>query len=95
MHRFTVWAPNATGVDLVLPATGRRLPMTAAGDGTYALEVPDAGHGTDYAFAPGGGAPLPDPRSPWQPAGVHGPSRVGSAGPTAFTARRSSFSYLS
>jgi maltooligosyltrehalose trehalohydrolase len=50
--------------------------MTAAGDGVFALEVPDAGHGTDYAFALDGGSPLPDPRSAWQPAGVHGPSRV-------------------
>jgi maltooligosyltrehalose trehalohydrolase len=76
VHRFTVWAPNATGVDLVLPATDRRLPMTAAGDGTFSLDVPDAGHGTDYAFSLDGGAPLPDPRSAWQPAGVHDPSRV-------------------
>ena len=80
MHRFTVWAPKASGVDLVLPATDgsaeRCLPMTAAGDGTFALEVPQAGHGTDYAFSLDGGRPLPDPRSAWQPAGVHGPSRV-------------------
>jgi maltooligosyltrehalose trehalohydrolase len=32
--------------------------------------------GTDYAFALDGGEPRPDPRSPWQPAGVHGPSRT-------------------
>ncbi len=80
MHRFTVWAPNAAGVDLVLPGSDtnedRRLPMSAAGDGTFALELPDAGHGTDYAFALDGGSPLPDPRSAWQPDGVHGPSRV-------------------
>jgi maltooligosyltrehalose trehalohydrolase len=82
MHRFTLWAPNATGVDLVLPSpngadrAARRLPMTSTGDGSFALEVPDAGHGTDYTFALDGGSPLPDPRSAWQPAGVHGPSRV-------------------
>ncbi len=80
MHRFTVWAPNAAGVDLVLPGSDtnedRRLPMFAGGDGTFALELPDAGHGTDYAFALDGGSPLPDPRSAWQPDGVHGPSRV-------------------
>src|SRR4051794_15426790 len=50
--------------------------MTPTGDGTYALDVPQAGHGTDYAFSLDGGEPLPDPRSAWQPAGVHGPSRV-------------------
>jgi maltooligosyltrehalose trehalohydrolase len=32
------------------------------------------GH-TDYAFAIDGGPARPDPRSPWQPRGVHGPSR--------------------
>ena len=86
MHRFTVWAPDAARVDLVLTAAGpgsgsddtpeRRLPMTATGDGWFAIDVPEAGHGTDYAFSLDGGRPLPDPRSAWQPAGVHGPSRV-------------------
>ncbi len=32
--------------------------------------------GTDYRFSLEGGEPLPDPRSRWQPAGVHGASRV-------------------
>jgi maltooligosyltrehalose trehalohydrolase len=32
--------------------------------------------GTDYAFSLDGSKPLPDPRSPWQPSGVHGPSRA-------------------
>lgn len=44
--------------------------------GWWAVTVPEAGHGTDYAFAIDGGYPRPDPRSPWQPHGVHGPSRV-------------------
>ncbi len=86
MHRFTVWAPDAARVDLVLTAAGpgsgsddtpeRRLPMTPTGDGSFAIDVPEAGHGTNYAFSLDGGRPLPDPRSAWQPAGVHGPSRV-------------------
>jgi maltooligosyltrehalose trehalohydrolase len=50
--------------------------MTPTGDGTFELEVPDAGHGTDYAFSLDGDDPLPDPRSAWQPDGVNGPSRV-------------------
>jgi maltooligosyltrehalose trehalohydrolase len=49
-------------------------------DGWWAVDVPEAGSGTDYAFAIDGGPPRPDPRSPWQPAGVHGPSRVFDAG---------------
>jgi maltooligosyltrehalose trehalohydrolase len=75
---FDVWAPTANAVDLVLPTGdgGRRLPMTSRSAGRWALEVPDAGHGTDYAFSLDGGPARPDPRSPWQPGGVHGPSRV-------------------
>jgi len=79
VHRFAVWAPDASGVDLVLTdaaAGDRRLPMAPTGDGSFALDVPEAGHGTDYAFSLDGGRPLPDPRSAWQPAGVHGASRV-------------------
>jgi maltooligosyltrehalose trehalohydrolase len=49
--------------------------MAAGGRGWWSAEVPDAGTGTDYAFVLDGGAPLPDPRSPWQPQGVHGASR--------------------
>ncbi len=78
MHRFSVWAPRAGTVELVLtdgPA-GRRLPMTQGRDGTWQVEVDEAGDGTDYAFALDGGRPLPDPRSARQPSGVHGPSLV-------------------
>ncbi|HVN12110.1 MAG TPA: malto-oligosyltrehalose trehalohydrolase [Kineosporiaceae bacterium] len=76
MHRFSVWAPRASAVDLILPADERRLPMHVDGDSRWTLDVADAGHGTDYGFSLDGGRPLPDPRSPWQPAGVHAPSRV-------------------
>lgn len=78
MHLFRVWAPQATTVDLVLPArtADPALPMLPGDDGWWALEVADAGHGTDYWFAVDGADPLPDPRSAWQPHGVHGPSRV-------------------
>jgi maltooligosyltrehalose trehalohydrolase len=46
--------------------------MTAGADGWWTAEA----EGRDYAFAVDGADPLPDPRSPWQPHGVHGPSRV-------------------
>ncbi|HQU44127.1 MAG TPA: hypothetical protein PK867_15010, partial [Pirellulales bacterium] len=32
--------------------------------------------GTDYAFCLDGGPPRPDPRSHFQPRGIHGPSRI-------------------
>jgi maltooligosyltrehalose trehalohydrolase len=81
VHLFDLWAPAARSVDLVLPGAGdggseRRLPMTQRSGGWWALEVPGTGHGTDYAFILDGGPARPDPRSPWQPSGVHGPSRV-------------------
>jgi maltooligosyltrehalose trehalohydrolase len=70
-----VWAPSATTVAALVD--GARLPMTAAGGGRWRADVPAAGHGTDYGFLlDGDETPLPDPRSRWQPHGVHGPSRV-------------------
>lgn len=73
-----VWAPDAEAVALVLPTCPEapaRLAMTRAPDGWWhaGLRLP---HGADYAFSVDGSAPLPDPRSGWQPAGVHRPSRV-------------------
>ena len=69
-----VWAPAAARVDLHLPAAGEVRPM-ARGEGGW-WTAPGLAHGTDYAFAIDGGAPRPDPRSAWQPAGVHAPSRT-------------------
>ncbi len=76
MHVFRVWAPAATEVTLFLPGTPAKLPLAPGPHGWWEREVADAGHGTDYAFSLDGGPARPDPRSPWQPAGVHGPSRV-------------------
>ena len=50
--------------------------MTRDDRGWWHAEVPGTGDGTDYAFLlDDDETPLPDPRSRWQPAGVHGPSR--------------------
>jgi maltooligosyltrehalose trehalohydrolase len=46
------------------------------GEGGWWAVTAHAGPGEDYRFAIDGGDPLPDPRSPWQPHGVHGPSRL-------------------
>src|SRR5690606_13017525 len=54
----------------------RQLLMQPVDGGWWSLDVPEAQAGTDYAFALDEGQPLPDPRSRWQPHGVHGPSRV-------------------
>ncbi|MCG5440785.1 malto-oligosyltrehalose trehalohydrolase [Micromonospora foliorum] len=73
MTEFSVWAPDAERVRLRL-ADDTDHEMRAAADGWWRVEVPDAG--LDYSFLLNDDeTPLPDPRSPWQPAGVHGPSR--------------------
>lgn len=74
MHTFTVWAPAASTVSLVLSDSW--LEMKADQGGWWSVEVVSAGHGTSYAFSVDGSEPMPDPRSPWQPSGVHGASQV-------------------
>jgi maltooligosyltrehalose trehalohydrolase len=75
MTRFRVWAPRASRVRL----RARDVDHEMAGEesGWWQVDVPEAGPGTDYGFLlDDSDRPLPDPRSPWQPQGVHGPSRV-------------------
>ncbi|MGW0505413.1 malto-oligosyltrehalose trehalohydrolase [Micromonospora sp. NPDC003241] len=73
MTEFTVWAPEASRVRLRLPGAADH-EMRASRGGWWRVEVPDAGD--DYAFLlDDDDRALPDPRSRWQPAGVHGPSR--------------------
>jgi maltooligosyltrehalose trehalohydrolase len=70
---IAVWAPFAERVEL--DAEGRREEL-ARGDGGWwhGRALPP---GTDYGFVlDGDDEVLPDPRSPWQPHGVHGPSRT-------------------
>lgn len=71
---FRVWAPEAERVEVY--SGGLRLEMSPAGSGWWSAERADASHGTDYSFIVDGEGPFPDPRSPWQPEGVHGPSRL-------------------
>jgi maltooligosyltrehalose trehalohydrolase len=73
-----VWAPRADAVTLVLPDIGDRtdrVPMLPE-PGDWWVSTEPLPPGTDYALSLDGGPPRPDPRSPWQPAGVHGPSRT-------------------
>ncbi len=84
---LAVWAPTATTLRAVLPAGKDDGP-----DAWVSLTRDDAGvwHGelpadTDYLFAVDDQAPRPDPRSPRQPHGIHGPSRTFDAGAFAWT----------
>jgi maltooligosyltrehalose trehalohydrolase len=74
MAQFRVWAPGAKRVEVTV--AGRSWPMAAEPGGWYAAEAAGAGPGADYTLALDGGPPLPDPRSPWQPQGASGPSRL-------------------
>jgi maltooligosyltrehalose trehalohydrolase len=73
-----VWAPSAAEVlvEAALPATASTAnPMVRREGGWWEWEPATAGP-LDYMFRLDGGDPRPDPRSAWQPHGVHGPSRT-------------------
>ena len=68
------WRVNAPGPEPValIPAA-----PDGAGEQDRGLKPPaSAGAGVDYAYFIDGEGPFPDPRSPWQPRGVDGPSRT-------------------
>src|SRR5271163_4508034 len=72
--KLRVWAPKPKAVSVEI--ANQRLPMARAGNGYWELDTPLAKGGSDYAFILDGGDPVPDPRSAFQPSGVHGPSRI-------------------
>lgn len=75
MHRFRLWAPSAGSVRVEVQ--GRKYPLEQRAGGWWQADVEAAGPGTDYAyFLNDEDLALPDPRSQWQPEGVHGRSRV-------------------
>lgn len=80
-HHVRVWAPRPDTVDLVL-ADQTRMPMQPGPDGWW--ESPTAlPVGTRYAFSLDHGDPRPDPRSRFQPEGVHGFSELVELTPVA------------
>lgn len=74
MKTLRVWAPKAARVELVI--NGGHSPMTRDDRGWWSIATDALTPGTDYGFSLDGGEPLPDPRSNFQPDGVHGLSRV-------------------
>ncbi len=74
MHKFKVWAPLAS--EMALQIGEKNEPMKRTGDGWWSVELKEAGPGTEYGYIVNGEGPFPDPRSAWQPSGVHGPSRI-------------------
>ena len=79
MHRFRVWAPGAGQVSVEV--AGAKHPLAKRDGGWWEAEVDAAHAGMDYAyFLDDEDLALPDPRSLWQPHGVHGPSRILDSG---------------
>lgn len=76
MHEFKVWAPRAK--KMAVQVNGNRVRMQGPDEmGWWRAQVADAAAGADYGFLiDGDEKPYPDPRSQWQPNGVHGRSRV-------------------
>ncbi|MEV1288555.1 malto-oligosyltrehalose trehalohydrolase [Micromonospora sp. NPDC049679] len=76
MTEFAVWAPDASRLRLRV-AGHPDCDLRREDDGWWRVDLPDIPPGTDYAYLiDDGEQALPDPRSRWQPQGVHGPSRV-------------------
>lgn len=76
MHKFSVWAPKAKNVELVICGKEeKKYPMTKAENGYFTAELLLDADGIDYLFLLDNEKKRPDPRSFWQPYGVHGPSR--------------------
>ncbi len=76
MHTFVVWAPMPGSV--AVKVGDKVHPMQGPNDkGYWKATVEDAGPGSDYGFLlDDDPTPYPDPRSLWQPNGVHKMSRV-------------------
>lgn len=84
---FSVWAPDSAAVEVEIDGRDRHPLRRSGRPGWWAVDLPEVGHGADYAFVLDGGEPLPDPRSTWQPRGVHSASRVFDQGRFRWTDR--------
>ncbi len=71
--KLRVWAPYAERLEALFDGT--RLPLEAVGDGYFEADCAHLAASADYFLSVDGGPNTPDPRSRFQPAGVHGPSR--------------------
>jgi maltooligosyltrehalose trehalohydrolase len=76
MHEFTIWAPYARDIAVMLENVP--YPMVGPDErGWWSVSVERAESGSDYGFVLDDDKTVyPDPRSQWQPNGVHGMSRI-------------------
>lgn len=80
---FTVWAPDAQQVEVVIYTTedcceqhSTVHTLSKSNDGVFRTQVSEARQGSRYKYRVDGKGPFPDPVSRFQPKGVHGPSQV-------------------
>ncbi|WP_345473922.1 malto-oligosyltrehalose trehalohydrolase [Actinoallomurus oryzae] len=79
--RYEVWAPDAVNVEVETGGRRHAMAPSPVRRGWWTAEA----EGEDYGFVIDGRGPFPDPRSRWQPDGVHGLSRVYDHGAFAWT----------
>jgi maltooligosyltrehalose trehalohydrolase len=73
--KFSLWAPLAkTSVELV--CADERFAMLEDAEGNWCVECNPVRIAEGYRYSIDGGPAVPDPRSAWQPLGVHGPSFI-------------------
>jgi maltooligosyltrehalose trehalohydrolase len=72
--RFSLWAPSAREVELLLDGQAHSMP--AAGAGWRRIVVPEARAGSSYRYRIDGELTVPDPASRFQPEEITGPSLV-------------------
>ncbi len=71
---ISVWAPAALSVELVTEA--QRVALRRGEHGDWYADVDASLLERGYLYSIDGGKPIPDPRSRWQPDGVHGASHA-------------------
>jgi maltooligosyltrehalose trehalohydrolase len=80
MHEFKLWAPRPRKVSVQIgnAEAARLYPMDGPDErGFWRVTVEDCGPGDDYGYVLDDESQAwPDPRSKWQPNGVHGLSRI-------------------
>lgn len=74
--KFTVWAPSAASVSLMIAEESKEIPMDPLGNGYFTTFLGGAGPGTRYFYLLNGKQTRPDPVSRFQPEGVNDPSEV-------------------
>ena len=74
---FRVWAPRLRSLAVrILQDTPLTLAMHPEAGSEFVVSAPKLGAGLDYVLVLEDGRQIPDPVSRFQPAGIHGPSRI-------------------